>query len=109
MSSNWIYPFIASFLLLFSGLIFAPFIHFLFRKRALSKQLTQFSKEIIKYTPGTDIHDWEVIATNLNSYLYENKAWHTKYLFFQCCGLPRSIQNSSSRTILFEERRSCQG
>ncbi|CAI4756752.1 BBM_1a_G0047190.mRNA.1.CDS.1 [Saccharomyces cerevisiae] len=82
MSSNWIYPFIASFLLLFSGLIFAPFIHFLFRKRALSKQLTQFSKEIIKYTPSSDPHDWEVVAANLNSYLYENKVWNTKYFFF---------------------------
>ncbi|CAI4408518.1 BBM_1a_G0027560.mRNA.1.CDS.1 [Saccharomyces cerevisiae] len=97
MSSNWIYPFIASFLLLFSGLIFAPFIHFLFRKRALSKQLTQFSKEIIKYTPGTDIHDWEVIATNLNSYLYENKAWHTKYLFFNAADCQEAF-----RTALLE-------
>ncbi|CAI4647040.1 CPA_1a_G0039640.mRNA.1.CDS.1 [Saccharomyces cerevisiae] len=82
MSSNWIYPFIASLLLLFSGPIFAPFIHFLFRKRALSKQLTQFSKEIIKYTPSSDPHDWEVVAANLNSYLYENKVWNTKYFFF---------------------------
>ncbi|CAI4442294.1 CPA_1a_G0017710.mRNA.1.CDS.1 [Saccharomyces cerevisiae] len=97
MSSNWIYPFIASLLLLFPGLIFAPFIHFLFRKRALSKQLTQFSKEIIKYTPGTDTHDWEVIATNLNSYLYENKAWHTKYLFFNAADCQEAF-----RTTLLE-------
>ncbi|CAI4498913.1 AMP_1a_G0023550.mRNA.1.CDS.1 [Saccharomyces cerevisiae] len=70
------------FFFLFLGLIFAPFIHFLFRKRALSKQLTQFSKEIIKYTPGTDTHDWEVVAANLNLYFYENKVWNTKYFFF---------------------------
>lgn len=82
MSSNWIYPFIVSLFFLFLGLIFAPFIHFLFRKRALSKQLTQFSKEIIKYTPGTDTHDWEVVAANLNLYFYENKVWNTKYFFF---------------------------
>ncbi|CAI4495610.1 CPI_1c_G0022740.mRNA.1.CDS.1 [Saccharomyces cerevisiae] len=97
MSSNWIYPFIASFLLLFSGLIFAPFIHFLFRKRALSKQLTQFSKEIAKNTPSTETHDWETVATNLNLYLYENKAWNTKYLFFNAADCQEAF-----RTALLE-------
>ncbi|CAI4496504.1 CPA_1a_G0023010.mRNA.1.CDS.1 [Saccharomyces cerevisiae] len=81
MSSNWIYPFIVSLFFLFLGLLLLPVIHFLSRKRALSKQLTQFSKEIIKYTPGTDTHDWEVVAANLNLYFYENKVWNTKYFF----------------------------
>ncbi|CAD6640748.1 XXYS1_4_G0023650.mRNA.1.CDS.1 [Saccharomyces cerevisiae] len=82
LSNNWIYPLIVSLLVLFWGPFFVLVIHALFRKGFLSKQLTQFCKEITKNTPSLDTHDWEVVAANLNSYLYENKAWNTKYFFF---------------------------
>ncbi|CAD6648737.1 HLJ1_G0013080.mRNA.1.CDS.1 [Saccharomyces cerevisiae] len=82
LSNNWIYPLIVSLLVLFLGPIFLLFIRELSRERSLSKQLTQFCKEITKNTPSLDTHDWEVVVANLNSYLYENKAWNTKYFFF---------------------------
>ncbi|QHS76466.1 DUP/COS family protein [Saccharomyces paradoxus] len=96
MTTNWIYPFIVSLLVLFLGPIFLPVIHVLSRKRSLSKQLTQFSKEIAKNTPGTHTHDWEVIAINLNSYFYEIKAWNTKYFFFNAA----DCQEAFRRTLL---------
>ncbi|EHN00649.1 Cos6p [Saccharomyces cerevisiae x Saccharomyces kudriavzevii VIN7] len=52
------------------------------RRRAVSKQLTQFSKEIIANSPGTDVENWKTIAANLNSYMYENKLLKTKYFFY---------------------------
>ena len=79
-STDWTYPFVVS-IFLFLGLAFLLLAQLLSRKRALSKQLTQFSKEITKNTPGTDPSDWEVVATNLNSYFYRNKTWNTKYFF----------------------------
>ncbi|ONH79492.1 Protein COS7 [Saccharomyces cerevisiae] len=82
LSSNWIHPLIVSLLVLFLGPFFVLVIFRLSRKRSLSKQLTQFSKEITKNPPSSDPHDWEVITANLNSYLYENKAWNTKNFFF---------------------------
>ncbi|CAI4410088.1 BPK_collapsed_G0012570.mRNA.1.CDS.1 [Saccharomyces cerevisiae] len=82
LSNNWVYPLIVSLLVLFWGPIFLLFIRELSRERSLSKQLTQFCKEITKNTPCLDTHDWEVVVANLNSYLYENKAWNTKYFFF---------------------------
>ena len=82
LSNNWVYPLIVSLLVLFWGPIFLLFIRELSRERSLSKQLTQFCKEITKNTPSLDTHDWEVVVANLNSYLYENKAWNTKNFFF---------------------------
>ncbi|CAI4295673.1 BFH_collapsed_G0006460.mRNA.1.CDS.1 [Saccharomyces cerevisiae] len=82
LSNNWIYPFIVSLLVLVLGPIFLLVICGLSRKRSLSKKLIQFCKEITKNTPCLDTHDWEVVVANLNSYLYENKAWNTKYFFF---------------------------
>ena len=82
LSNNWVYPLIVSLLVLFLGPIFVLVICGLSRKRSLSKQLIQFCKEITKNTPCLDTHDWEVVVANLNSYLYENKAWNTKYFFF---------------------------
>ncbi|AJU86266.1 Cos7p [Saccharomyces cerevisiae YJM1244] len=82
LSNNCIYPLIVSLLVLFLGPIFVLVICGLSRKRSLSKQLIQFCKEITKNTPCLDTHDWEVVVANLNSYLYENKAWNTKYFFF---------------------------
>ncbi|CAI4569502.1 AHL_G0031550.mRNA.1.CDS.1 [Saccharomyces cerevisiae] len=82
MPTKWIYPFGFPFFVPFLGGLILPNIYTLSRKRALSKQLTQFSKEITENTPGTDIHDWEVVAANLNSYFYENKVWNTEYFFF---------------------------
>ncbi|CAE6497474.1 Cos11p [Saccharomyces cerevisiae PE-2] len=96
MSSNWIYPFIVSLFFLFLALLLLPVIHLLSRKRALSKQLTQFSKEIAKNTPSTETHDWETVATNLNLYLYENKAWNTNYFFFNAA----DCQEAFRRTLL---------
>ncbi|CAI4050711.1 DUP/COS family protein SKDI_15G0040 [Saccharomyces kudriavzevii IFO 1802] len=81
MSSNWIYPFLATNLLILC-LCFLPLIEMLCRKRALSKLPTQFSKEIIANSPGTDVENWESIAANLNLYMYENKLWKTKYFFY---------------------------
>ncbi|KAF1904527.1 LOW QUALITY PROTEIN: Cos6p, partial [Saccharomyces cerevisiae] len=81
LSNNWIYPLMVSLLVLFWGPVFVLVIFRLSRKRSLSKQLTQFCKEITKNTPSSDPHDWEVVAANLNSYFYENKAWNTKYFF----------------------------
>ncbi|CAI4305191.1 CCN_G0006470.mRNA.1.CDS.1 [Saccharomyces cerevisiae] len=82
LSNNWVYPLIVSLLVLVLGPIFLLIIREPSRKRSLSKQLTQFCKEITKNTPCLDTHDWEVVVANLNSYLYENKAWNTKYFFF---------------------------
>ncbi|CAI4498456.1 ADQ_G0022870.mRNA.1.CDS.1 [Saccharomyces cerevisiae] len=74
-----IYPLIVSLLVLFLGPIFVLlFVDFLVNV-PYRKQLTQFCKEITKNTPSSDPHDWEVVAANLNSYFYENKAWNTKY------------------------------
>ncbi|CAI4054756.1 DUP/COS family protein SKDI_02G0020 [Saccharomyces kudriavzevii IFO 1802] len=81
MSTNWIYPFLATNLLILC-VFFLPLIQMLCRKRTLSKNLTQFSKEIIANSPGTDVENWEPIAANLNSYMYENKFWKTKYFFY---------------------------
>ncbi|CAI4982045.1 BAD_HP_G0051870.mRNA.1.CDS.1 [Saccharomyces cerevisiae] len=97
LSNNWVYPLIVSLLVLFWGPIFLLVICGLSRKRSLSKQLTQFCKEITKNTPSLDTHDWEVVAANLNSYLYENKAWNTKYFFFNAMGCQEAF-----RTTLLE-------
>ncbi|CAI4971364.1 CGH_3_HP_G0012910.mRNA.1.CDS.1 [Saccharomyces cerevisiae] len=97
LSNNWIYPLIVSLLVLFLGPIFVLVICGLSRKRSLSKQLTQFCKEITKSTPSSDPHDWEVVAANLNSYLYENKAWNTRYFFFNAMGCQEAF-----RTTLLE-------
>ncbi|CAI7256256.1 ATV_collapsed_G0039600.mRNA.1.CDS.1 [Saccharomyces cerevisiae] len=82
LSNNCIYPLIVSLLVLFLGPIFVLVICGLSRKRSLSKQLIQFCKEVTKSTPSLDTHNWEIVAANLNSYLYENKAWNTRYFFF---------------------------
>ena len=97
LSNNWVYPLIVSLLVLFWGPIFVLFIRELSRERSLSKQLTQFCKEITKNTPSSDPHDWEVVAANLNSYLYENKAWNTRYFFFNAMGCQEAF-----RTTLLE-------
>ncbi|QHS73091.1 Cos12p SPAR_G00010 [Saccharomyces paradoxus] len=96
MSSKWLFLFISFYVVVLLGLYVLPFIHWLYRKRSLSKQLTQFSKEIAKNTPGTHTHDWEVIAINLNSYFYEIKAWNTKYFFFNAA----DCQEAFRRTLL---------
>nr|CAI6603479.1 CMF_HP1_G0031150.mRNA.1.CDS.1 [Saccharomyces cerevisiae] len=96
LSNNWIYPLMVSLLVLFWGPVFVLVIFRLSRKRSLSKQLTQFCKEIIKNTPSSDPHDWEVVAANLNSYFYENKAWNTKYFFFSAM----SCQEAFRTTLL---------
>ncbi|CAI4405678.1 CCN_G0027590.mRNA.1.CDS.1 [Saccharomyces cerevisiae] len=92
LSNNWIYPFIVSLLFLFLGPIFLLVICGLSRKRSLSKQLTQFCKEITKNTPSLNTRDWEIVAANLNSYLYENKAWNTKYFFFNAMGCQEAFR-----------------
>ncbi|CAI5007660.1 CRE_HP_G0109010.mRNA.1.CDS.1 [Saccharomyces cerevisiae] len=97
LSNNCIYPLIVSLLVLFLGPIFVLVICGLSRKRSLSKQLIQFCKEITKNTPSSDPHDWEVVAANLNSYLYENKAWNTRYFFFNAMGCQEAF-----RTTLLE-------
>ncbi|CAI4718323.1 BAP_1a_G0043670.mRNA.1.CDS.1 [Saccharomyces cerevisiae] len=97
LSNNWIYPFIVSLLVLFLGPIFLLVICGLSRRRSLSKQLTQFCKEITKNTPSLNTRDWEVVAANLNSYLYENKAWNTRYFFFNAMGCQEAF-----RTTLLE-------
>ncbi|GAX68590.1 endosomal protein involved in turnover of plasma membrane proteins [Saccharomyces cerevisiae] len=96
LSNNWIYPLMVSLLVLFWGPVFVLVIFRLSRKRSLSKQLTQFCKEITKNTPSSDPHDWEVVAANLNSYFYENKAWNTKYFFFSAM----SCQEAFRTTLL---------
>ncbi|CAI4356596.1 BAP_1a_G0010880.mRNA.1.CDS.1 [Saccharomyces cerevisiae] len=97
LSNNWIYPLIVSLLVLFLGPFFVLVICGLSRKRSLSKQLIQFCKEITENTPSSDPHDWEVVAANLNSYLYENKAWNTRYFFFNAMGCQEAF-----RTTLLE-------
>ncbi|CAI6551664.1 BBF_HP2_G0023020.mRNA.1.CDS.1 [Saccharomyces cerevisiae] len=97
LSNNWVYPLIVSLLFLFLGPIFLLVICGLSRKRSLSKQLTQFCKEITKNTPSLNTRDWEVVAANLNSYLYEKKAWNTKYFFFSAMGCQEAF-----RTTLLE-------
>ncbi|CAI4756218.1 BTE_collapsed_G0048320.mRNA.1.CDS.1 [Saccharomyces cerevisiae] len=97
LSNNCIYPLIVSLLFLFLGPIFLLVICGLSRKRSLSKQLTQFCKEITKNTPSLNTRDWEVVAANLNSYLYEKKAWNTKYFFFSAMGCQEAF-----RTTLLE-------
>ncbi|CAI4287562.1 CCN_G0004870.mRNA.1.CDS.1 [Saccharomyces cerevisiae] len=97
LSNNWIYPLIVSLLALFLGPIFVLVICGLSRKRSLSKQLIQFCKEITKNTPSSDPHNWEIVAANLNSYLFENKAWNTRYFFFNAMGCQEAF-----RTTLLE-------
>jgi hypothetical protein len=58
----------------------------------LTNQLTQFSKEIVEHAPGTDTHDWETVAANLNSYFYENKAWNTEYFFFNAAECQKAFR-----------------
>ncbi|CAD6628956.1 BJ4_G0000020.mRNA.1.CDS.1 [Saccharomyces cerevisiae] len=82
LSNNWILSLKASIFRLSLGLQLLWGMSAFSRRRALSKQHTQFSKEITKNPPSSDPHDWEVIAANLNSYFYENKTWNTKYFFF---------------------------
>ncbi|CAI4742637.1 ALH_1b_G0047820.mRNA.1.CDS.1 [Saccharomyces cerevisiae] len=94
LSNNWVYPLIVSLLFLFLGPIFLLVICGLSRKRSLSKQLTQFCKEITKNTPSLNTRDWEVVAANLNSYLYENKAWNTKYFFFNAMGCQEAFKTT---------------
>nr|CAI6406748.1 ALI_HP1_G0005130.mRNA.1.CDS.1 [Saccharomyces cerevisiae] len=94
LSNNCIYPLIVSLLVLFLGPIFVLVICGLSRKRSLSKQLIQFCKEITENTPSSDPHDWEVVAANLNSYLYENKAWNTRYFFFNAMGCQEAFRTS---------------
>ncbi|CAI4431469.1 BMC_2a_G0016570.mRNA.1.CDS.1 [Saccharomyces cerevisiae] len=86
-----------SLLVLFLGPFFVLVICGLSRKRSLSKQLIQFCKEITENTPSSDPHDWEVVAANLNSYFYENKAWNTRYFFFNAMGCQEAF-----RTTLLE-------
>ena len=69
---------------------------YIFRERTLGKQVSQFSKEIIKNTPGTDIENWERVAENFNFYLYENKLWNTKYFFFD----DNSCHEAFRKTVL---------
>nr|CAI6535262.1 ADM_HP1_G0023420.mRNA.1.CDS.1 [Saccharomyces cerevisiae] len=94
LSNNCIYPLIVSLLVLFLGPIFVLVICGLSRKRSLSKQLIQFCKEVTENTPSSDPHDWEVVAANLNSYLYENKAWNTRYFFFNAMGCQEAFRTS---------------
>ncbi|CAI4700951.1 CPI_1c_G0043220.mRNA.1.CDS.1 [Saccharomyces cerevisiae] len=96
-SDDWIYPLIVSLFVLFWGPISLLFIRELSRARSLSKQLTQFCKEITKNPPSSDPHDWEVIAANLNSYFYENKTWNTKYFFFNAMDCEK---NASEQLLL---------
>lgn len=56
---------------------------YIFRlKRITSKELDQFSREIIADAPGTDLKDWECVASHFNSYLYERTLWNTKYYMY---------------------------
>ncbi|CAI4396447.1 AHL_G0013860.mRNA.1.CDS.1 [Saccharomyces cerevisiae] len=71
------------------AVIFTSLVHYslnvafgFLRDRTISKQITQFFKEIIKNTPCTDIENWELAAVSFNSFLYENKLWKTKHFFF---------------------------
>ncbi|CAI4396690.1 AHL_G0013900.mRNA.1.CDS.1 [Saccharomyces cerevisiae] len=95
MSSTWIYPFMGS-AILFSGLLILPAIQILCHKYALSNQLTQLSKEIIKSTPGAFSGDWDTVALHFNSYLYENNAWNTGQFFFN----GTDCQEAFRKTIL---------
>lgn len=96
-SDDWILSLKASIFRLSLGLQLLWGMSAFSRRRALSKQHTQFSKEITKNTPSSDPHDWEVIAANLNSYFYENKAWNTRYFFFNAMGCQEAF-----RTTLLE-------
>ncbi|CAI4868293.1 AFH_G0005080.mRNA.1.CDS.1 [Saccharomyces cerevisiae] len=109
LSNNWVYPLIVSLLVLVLGPIFLLVIREPSRKRSLSKQLTQFCKEITKSTPSSDPHDWEVVAANLNSYLYENKAWNTRYFFFNAMGCQEAFRTTLLEPFSLKKRRSCQG
>nr|CAI6454750.1 CFF_HP1_G0025380.mRNA.1.CDS.1 [Saccharomyces cerevisiae] len=64
---------------MFEVLYFLWTYSYIFRERTLGKQFSQFAKEIITNTPGIDTEDWERVAVNFNSYLYENKLWNTEY------------------------------
>lgn len=91
VSSEWIYPFLAT-LFLVEVLFFLPLILIIGRKRAISKQYTQFCKEIINHAPGTDDEDWEPVLINFNSYMYENKLWKTEHMFFDCSSFRESFR-----------------
>ncbi|CAI4055373.1 hypothetical protein SUVZ_16G4630 [Saccharomyces uvarum] len=89
LCSDPIPPFIAT-MVLITGLPLIPFILFVCHRRAFSKQLTQFCKEIIKNAPGIHIKDWELIVLNFNSYMYENKFWNNECFFFD---VPRCYES----------------
>ncbi|CAI5009391.1 ATV_HP_G0148940.mRNA.1.CDS.1 [Saccharomyces cerevisiae] len=97
LSNDWILSLKASIFRLSLGLQLLWGMSAFSRRRALSKQHTQFSKEVTENTPSSDPHDWEVVAANLNSYLYENKAWNTRYFFFNAMGCQEAF-----RTTLLE-------
>lgn len=50
-----------------------------------SKQ--QFLKILIDINPGSKKAKWEEIAVKMNTFLFENQYWNTKYYFYngQCC------------------------
>ena len=93
-SDDWILSLKASIFRLSLGLQLLWGMSAFSRRRALSKQHTQFSKEITKNPPSSDPHDWEVIAANLNSYFYENKTWNTKYFFFNAMSCQKAFKTT---------------
>ncbi|CAI4063305.1 uncharacterized protein SKDI_08G0020 [Saccharomyces kudriavzevii IFO 1802] len=95
ISSNWIYPYLVT-AFMFLGPVLSPLTPMTFHEHALSKQFTQFSKEIIKSSPGIHVDDWEATAANFNSFMHENRLWNTEYFFFD--GL--SCQEAFRTTIL---------
>ncbi|CAI4037046.1 SMKI16G3430 [Saccharomyces mikatae IFO 1815] len=95
MSTDWVYPFLTSIFLLL-GLFFPLLTQSLSHDRALSKQLTEFSKIITKNAPSMNTDDWKSVAANFNSYLYESKAWNTRHFFFDVW----DCQESFRRNIL---------
>ncbi|CAI6609899.1 BBF_HP2_G0031400.mRNA.1.CDS.1 [Saccharomyces cerevisiae] len=91
-SINRIFPFKLCILVSCLVGIFLPNIYSFSHKSVLTNQLTQFSKEIVEHAPGTDTHDWETVAANLNSYFYENKAWNTEYFFFNAAECQKAFK-----------------
>ncbi|KAG2505806.1 Cos9p [Saccharomyces cerevisiae] len=91
-SINRIFPFKLCILVSCLVGIFLPNIYSFSHKSVLTNQLTQFSKEIVEHAPGTDTHDWETVAANLNSYFYENKAWNTEYFFFNAAECQKAFR-----------------
>ncbi|CAI4243159.1 BAM_G0000920.mRNA.1.CDS.1 [Saccharomyces cerevisiae] len=79
--NNWIYPLIVSLLVCFGTILSLLFVDFPVSVPYRETTHSVLPKRLLKTHQVRILRHWEVVAANLNSYFYENKAWNTKVLF----------------------------